>query len=105
MLIGRRLRKQWFAGFEFTQHRIDERSGGTLAGALNQFDTLVNCSARGNAAEPTQLVNRQAQCSEYFKIEFGKRLRGDSCDLYVKQRSPAQYAHHTMPRQIMIERG
>ena len=61
--IGRR-----DASSHFSQNSIDKRSGGTLASALDEFDALIDGSTRGNAAEPAQLINSEAERSEDLGI-------------------------------------
>ena len=69
------------AGGEFAQYRVDERSGRALAGALNEFNTFVDCSAPRNTAEPAELVNRKAERGKNLKIESGEWLSRCSGDL------------------------
>lgn len=81
------------AGGEFAQHRIDERSGGTFAGTLDELNTLIDCSPGGNTAEPAELINGETECDENLEIEFGDWLVRDPGNLGVEQRSPAQNSH------------
>ena len=51
------------------------------AGALNEFNTFVDCSAPRNTAEPAELVNRKAERGKNLKIESGEWLSRCSGDL------------------------
>ncbi len=63
------------AGGEFTQDGIDEGSGGALAGTLDELNALVDGGTGGYAAEPTELIYREAEGGENLRIEFGEWLR------------------------------
>jgi hypothetical protein len=59
---------------QFPQHRVDKRCGRTFAGTLHEFYAFVDSGAGRNSAQPSQLIDRQSQCDENFKIKLGERL-------------------------------
>ena len=65
-------------GGEFTQDGIHEWSGGSLASALDEFNAFVDRGARGNAAEPAELIDGQAECGENFEIELRRAAAPNS---------------------------
>ena len=52
---------------DFAQDGIDEWSGRAFAGTLDEFDALVDGGTGGNAAEPAELVNSEAECGENLR--------------------------------------
>ena len=65
---------------ELPQDRIDEGCSRTLAGALDELYAFIDGGTGGNAAEPTQLVNREAERGENLEVKFGEwlgRARGN----------------------------
>ncbi len=69
---------------KFAQDSIDEWSCGTLASAFDEFDALMNGSTCGNASE-RELINRETECRENLKIEFGKWLVRNLGNFRVEQ--------------------
>ncbi len=78
---------------ELAEDGIDEWSCGTFPSALDEFNALIDGGAGGNAAKPTELVNRKAERCENLEIELGEWLCRGAGDLGIKQRSPAQNTH------------
>jgi hypothetical protein len=56
---------------KFTEDRVDKGCGGAFAGALHQFDAFVECGARGDAVEKTELIEGQAESDQDFEIQLG----------------------------------
>ena len=74
------------------QDRIHKGSGGTFAGALDQFDAFIDSGARGNAIEPAELIKAETECSKNLKIEFGQVV-GPSSGLFASQAEIASAEH------------
>lgn len=89
-------------GGEFAKNRVDEGGGGMLAGALYQFDALVESGAFGHAIEPSELVKREAEGEENLKVEFCERLRGCGRDFMIEARAPTENAHDQFRGQGVI---
>ena len=55
---------------EFAEDGVDERGGGSFAGAFHQFDAFVKGGAMRDAVEIAELIESEAQGDQDFRIEF-----------------------------------
>ena len=91
---------------KFAQYSIHEGSGGSFASALHEFDTFVEGGALGDAIEPEELIDGQAQGDENFECRVwteAARRRWQSSA--VEARAPAEDAHDEFGRQRVIGSG
>jgi hypothetical protein len=82
------------AGCNLAQDSVDERGRGTLAGALHQFDTFIDCRAGWNPGEKAKLVHSDSKRDENFRIDPRQRLRRAFGYCRVEQLLPAKSSHN-----------